>query len=122
MIGEVRARGLGKAYKRYRRKSGRLAEWLGLGCHHEDVWVLRDATFDVGRGEAVGVVGANGAGKSTLLKLDQRDDPPTAGGSRPEAASPRCWSSAWASIRTSRAGRTSTCAGPARHLTQDDQG
>lgn len=68
-MGSVRVLGLGKAYKRYARKWGRAAEWLGLGTHHELGWVLRDVTFDVGPGEAVGIVGANGAGKSTLLKI-----------------------------------------------------
>jgi len=35
----------------------------------DDFWPLRNVTFSVGRGEAIGVVGRNGQGKSTLLKL-----------------------------------------------------
>jgi homopolymeric O-antigen transport system ATP-binding protein len=42
-------------------------------------WALRDATFEVDRGEAVGVIGHNGAGKTTLLKLLSRITAPTAG-------------------------------------------
>ena len=78
-MGQLRIRNLGKAYKRYARKSGRLLEWLGAEPQHELRWVLRDVTFDVEPGESVGIVGSNGAGKSTLLKLIAGTTPPTAG-------------------------------------------
>ena len=45
----------------------------------EKYWALREVSFDVGRGEMVGIVGDNGAGKSTLLKLISRIIEPTSG-------------------------------------------
>ena len=68
-----------KAYKRYPHKWARAAEWLGASPRHDKHWVLRDISFSVGPGEAVGVVGVNGAGKSTLLKIITGTTQPTSG-------------------------------------------
>jgi lipopolysaccharide transport system ATP-binding protein len=72
----IQAEGLGKRYVLGER--GR----VGIMRNREELWALRDATFEIGRGEAVGVVGHNGAGKTTLLKILSRITVPTAGEAR----------------------------------------
>jgi lipopolysaccharide transport system ATP-binding protein len=90
----IQAEGLGKSYRlglnaAYgslreavsevgRRTAGRL---VGRGEKPEiDVlWALRDVSFKVERGEAIGLIGHNGAGKSTMLKLLSRIAEPTTG-------------------------------------------
>ncbi len=81
MSGEVAAKGVGKKYKRYPGRWARLVEWLSGGrkIRHQEHWVLRNITFQVQTGEAVGIIGRNGAGKSTLLKLLTRTTLPSTG-------------------------------------------
>ena len=71
MNGSIQVSNLGKAYKRYPSHRARLLEWLVPGGRprHQDIWVLRDISFSVAPGQALGIIGINGAGKSTLLKL-----------------------------------------------------
>lgn len=77
----IKVHNVGKAYKQYTSKTGRLVEWISPfnTVKHKLKWILQDISFNVEPGEALGIIGINGAGKSTLLKLITGTAKPTCG-------------------------------------------
>ncbi|PZE20815.1 ABC transporter ATP-binding protein [Paenibacillus xerothermodurans] len=65
----INVQNVGKRYKRYSTNLSRLAEWISRVKRHEEKWVLQDISFQMEKGESMGIIGHNGAGKSTLLKI-----------------------------------------------------
>ena len=61
--------GVGKEYKLYSSPRARLKALLTGRAAHRSHWALRGVSFDLRRGQCIGVIGDNGAGKSSLLKL-----------------------------------------------------
>lgn len=67
----IEVAGLGKCYPIYAKPSDRLKQMLmhGRRQYYKEYWALRDISFEVRRGETVGIIGRNGSGKSTLLQM-----------------------------------------------------
>lgn len=75
----IRVRNLSKCYQIYEKPSDRLRQFvlprirrifkLSDKRYYKEFWALKDVSFDVFRGETVGIIGRNGAGKSTLLQM-----------------------------------------------------
>ena len=71
-----------KIYKLYERPSDRLKETLGMKVPVKEHYALRDVSFQIQRGETVGIIGTNGSGKSTVLKIITGVVSPTEGETR----------------------------------------
>lgn len=67
----IRVNNVSKLYKLYDKPMDRLKESLGLSRKqmYKEHYALRNVSFDVHRGETVGIIGTNGSGKSTMLKI-----------------------------------------------------
>lgn len=67
----IRVDDVSKLYKLYDKPSDRLKESLGLTRKklYKEHYALHKVSFDVKRGETVGIIGTNGSGKSTILKI-----------------------------------------------------
>lgn len=77
----IHAENLGKCYHVYASPRDRLKQALfrWKRQYYAEFWALREVSFDVSRGETVGVLGRNGAGKSTLLQIIAGTLAPTEG-------------------------------------------
>lgn len=76
----VRVEHVWKWFRLYHQRAHTLKETLlARRSKYEEFWALKDVSFEVGKGEMLGIVGPNGSGKSTLLKCIARIISPNSG-------------------------------------------
>ena len=71
MTTALRVHGVAKQYRTYARPGDRLKESLTRGRlqRHKEFWALHSISFELDKGDIVGIIGPNGCGKSTLLQI-----------------------------------------------------
>src|SRR5213595_253347 len=81
MTTALRVHGIAKQYRTYARPGDRLKESLTRGRlrKHKEFWALHNISFDLDKGDIVGIIGPNGCGKSTLLQIIAGTREPTHG-------------------------------------------
>ncbi len=67
----IAVKNLSKSYRMYNSPAERLKELIHpfKKKYHKEFWALKDVSFEVKKGESIGIIGRNGSGKSTLLQL-----------------------------------------------------
>lgn len=77
----ISVRNLTKTYRLFGHPGDRIKQFFSLGLkqYHREFTALKDVSFDIKKGETVGIIGRNGSGKSTLLQLICGILKPTAG-------------------------------------------
>jgi ABC-type polysaccharide/polyol phosphate transport system ATPase subunit len=70
-VNAIAVKNLGKKFKLFNSPGGRFLEYLSAGKikRHTDFWALKDVTFEIPKGNTLGILGQNGSGKSTLLSI-----------------------------------------------------
>src|SRR2546423_501856 len=81
MTTALRVHGVAKQYRTYARPGDRLKESLTRGRlrRHKEFWALHNISFELNKGDIVGIIGPNGCGKSTLLQIIAGTLEPTQG-------------------------------------------